>query len=260
MNLLENLELYKSTFTTSEKKAYEMIINNPIEILQLSTISALAEKLDISQPTLTRFLKKLNYNSFSDFKLDVFQLQKYHSMDNQKETHNLDHLLQDYADFILKIHSFIPNKQIEVIIQYISQANHVYITGTHKSFLSAEMLSYNLTKLGIPTSVVKPDNQFMIGAILKETDVLLIFSESGRSYVDILEDLKSKDIRVIYICSQSYKGRNKSIIDELIYIPALYLDNGRYLEMSIIYMIVGEMIISQYAECKYKEDNEESGE
>ena len=67
--ILQNLK-NNNTLTSSEKAAADYILKNPDKVLKM-TSRELAEQIYVSAPTIIRLCKKLGYESFTDFKMDL---------------------------------------------------------------------------------------------------------------------------------------------------------------------------------------------
>ena len=72
MNILEKINLQITTFSKSERKVAEVIIDNPEQAIH-SSIATLAKIADVSEPTVNRFCRRLDTKGFPDFKLHLAQ-------------------------------------------------------------------------------------------------------------------------------------------------------------------------------------------
>jgi DNA-binding MurR/RpiR family transcriptional regulator len=75
MNKINSLTKIKSLYpdiTNSEKNIAEFILNNPEEIYNL-TIKELAQKTNVTIPTVFRFAQRLGFNGFKDFKVELIK-------------------------------------------------------------------------------------------------------------------------------------------------------------------------------------------
>ena len=88
MNPLLIMEAAKANFSPSELAIYEIIKAQPSLVTHLTT-TALAEKAGVSQPTLTRFVKKqLGYARYQDFRFDFIN---WLSTNSDEETEKNDY-------------------------------------------------------------------------------------------------------------------------------------------------------------------------
>ncbi|MCP5078181.1 MAG: MurR/RpiR family transcriptional regulator [Psychromonas sp.] len=72
MNTLELIQKNIETFSKSERKVAEVIIESP-QVAIHSSIATLAKMADVSEPTVNRFCRRLDTKGFPDFKLHLAQ-------------------------------------------------------------------------------------------------------------------------------------------------------------------------------------------
>lgn len=232
MNIIDILELKKPVLQKVKNKIYEQIQTNPDEILRTDTISCLAEKYNISQPTLTRFIKKLGYRNYFDFKQDVYITNKD---DNEiRETVSLSRL-ESYAALIIKLNDFVSKEDYNKISQMLYSAKNVITIGMHKSYLPAKMMSYNLMKLSVPSFAFSTDNDFEVESFISKNDAVMIFSVTGDTHKNIMETLYQLDIPIILI-TQNKKAVSKKYAAKTIIVPSSKNQNMKYyLENQIVF-------------------------
>lgn len=244
MNILEILELKKMSFTKSELKIYKEIKTNPDEILRTTTMSNLAEKYNISQPTFTRFLKKLGYDNFFDFKQDIYIISKNDIQTEDKISLNR---IESYAGLIVKLQNFISKDDYNEISEMIYSARNIITLGMHKSYLSAQMMSYNLMKLSLTSFAFNNDNAYEIQNFISKNDIVMVFSSSGNTHKNTLETLHELGVPIILI-TQNNKTVSKKYATKVLFIPSSQNQHMKYyLENQIVFMVVTDMITSYLA-------------
>jgi len=72
INCITKLKTLYPDMTDSEKKIADYILNNPEEIYKLN-INDLAQKNDVSLPTVFRFAKTLGFEGFKEFKVELIK-------------------------------------------------------------------------------------------------------------------------------------------------------------------------------------------
>ncbi len=70
MNLKERISIYYTSLTTTEKRIYTQIMDNPHIIIDHSIIEA-GELCHTSKSAMLRFAKKLGYRGYSEFKYAI---------------------------------------------------------------------------------------------------------------------------------------------------------------------------------------------
>ena len=69
--LLREIKIALPNLRKSEVKVAEYIFNNPSAIIELTTAQA-SKEIGVSEPTLIRFCKAVNFDGFQKFKLKIF--------------------------------------------------------------------------------------------------------------------------------------------------------------------------------------------
>ena len=72
MNTLELIQKNIDTFSKSERKVAEVILDSP-QVTIHSSIATLAKMAEVSEPTVNRFCRRLDTKGFPDFKLHLAQ-------------------------------------------------------------------------------------------------------------------------------------------------------------------------------------------
>ena len=70
--LLREIQGAYDNLRKSEKLVADFILDHPADVVT-TTMSQAAEKMSVSEPTLNRFCKALNYYGFNEFKLPLAQ-------------------------------------------------------------------------------------------------------------------------------------------------------------------------------------------
>ena len=71
-NLLKSIAEARSTLRKSEQKVADYVLANPNEVIHMRIVD-LASEAQVSEPTVVRFCRALDYDGFQDFKLTLAQ-------------------------------------------------------------------------------------------------------------------------------------------------------------------------------------------
>ena len=172
----------------SDKKLVTIILNDPSSIIHQS-IANLARIADVSEPTVNRFCHKLNCNGYPDFKL---RLAQEISSTGRLFVENMDR----NDDSVAVIKKVLSSIQISVqslansidpgILnnagEIISQCKSVNFFGMGASSSVALDAQHKFFRFGIPV-ITHTDfiNQRMMASMLKEHDVAVFISYTGRT-------------------------------------------------------------------------------
>lgn len=217
-------------FTPSDKKIGEYIIDNPEQIINYNTLQ-LAEIIQTSQSAIIRFIKKIGYKGYIDFKIDVarsieenseFLLDEVISKDE-----SIENIISKSKNKVLstveKTYALIDDQRIKTAVEDINKANNIYLVGVGSSGLICEDFSYKLQRSGkkVFYQVDAHTNLALVSNICKD-DLLIAISYSGLTKEILIASDYAKNIgaKVISIS----KALNSALVnntDELLLIPEI---------------------------------------
>lgn len=217
-------------FTPSDKKIGEYIIDNPEQIINYNTLE-LAEIIQTSQSAIIRFIKKIGYKGYIDFKIDVaksleenseFLLDEVISKDESIEN-IISKSKNNVLSTVEKTYALIDDKIIKTAVEDINKANNIYLAGVGSSGLICEDFSYKLQRSGkkVFYQVDAHTNLALVSNICKD-DLLIAISYSGLTKEILIASEYAKNIgaKVISI-SKALNSALANNTDELLLIPEI---------------------------------------
>lgn len=243
MNPYELIELKQSSFTKTDRHIVELINKNADAIFRNATITNLAKEYDISQASLTRFIQKLGYPSYNEFKFDIYRCEKQSlTNDTSKET-----ILEAYSSLILQMQNIIKEEELKEIAAEIAKARNIVCVGMHKSYLPAQSMQYNLLKLAKSAMAFSSDDRHEIKHFINSDDIMLLFSAEGSSAKEFLEDYKEKDVSIILI-TMNEKTSIRKYASHVIWLPNSRNQNlHKYLENQVFFLVFADLLTSYVA-------------
>ena len=235
--ILDKIEAMLPYFTKSELKVAEYILNSNNTIN--CSLSTLAKKIKVSEPTIIRFSRSIGLNGYSDLKL---KLSINNSINDSKELKNLDiklnkgddayEIYRSLSEYTIKSirstwHNTLDKKTKEKAIDLIYNTHKnnkkIFLTGMGVSSILAESLQIKLMRLDID-SIFYSDIHLRLEACsnLKKDDLLICFTTLGKSKEnhDFINLAKDKGVKVILITQFGVNKINKSS-DIVIYTSAI---------------------------------------
>ena len=174
------IESVYENLTNLEKTIADYFISNVDKDEDFSAIN-IANKLHVSEASLTRFSKKCGYTGYREF---IYVYKKNISENPKKHRQTTEKVLSDYDEILGKSYSLIDEEQIEHIIEYIIEAERVYFYGIGSSGLVALEMKSRFMRLGLHCdAVTDPDLIKMNSSILDENCVVIALSISSTSPV-----------------------------------------------------------------------------
>ncbi len=211
-SILDKIYTEYKTFTPSQKKVAEYLTQHLDDALILKA-SQLAKKAGVSEATFTRFITRLGFSGFSEFKREIgnFIIQGNSTAERLAEsaqTFGISEsvfleILRGDIENIHKITNGIPNELFEKAVGKLSSAKSIYLLGLRSSYALAFYLAFNLRFFLKSVTLIKPG----IGDIPEQVlsagkgDVLiaLSFKRFTRDVVNIVEKIKRKKTYIIAI-------------------------------------------------------------
>jgi RpiR family transcriptional regulator, carbohydrate utilization regulator len=191
--LLGQIARSVATLGPAEIRVAEVIQDDPHAVTQMS-ISTLAAKAEVSDPTVIRLCRKLGCNGFPDFKLRLAQCIVQGTPYVHREITEADSTKlmtgKIFGSTIATLTSVLEAFDViaaEKAIQALARAHRVDFFGTGPSSIVARDAQQKFLHLDVP-SVFQADThmQIMSASTLSSTDVAVCFSYSGRT-VDVVQ-------------------------------------------------------------------------
>lgn len=208
------IESVYESFTASEKIAADYFINYTQVDEDLSA-NTVAEKLHISQASLTRFSKKCGYTGYRQFRYE-YTLNITEQPNIQREL--TKKVIADYEEILNKTYSLINEEQLEEVIEMMIKAEKVYFYGRGSSGLVAEEMKSRFMRLGLYCdALTDPDMMKMNSALVDESCLIIGLSISGGSEVLItsLEQAHKNKARTVLFTANRHKSMSE-FCDELV--------------------------------------------
>ncbi|MDP9808010.1 DNA-binding MurR/RpiR family transcriptional regulator [Rhizobium tibeticum] len=188
MDIFSTLQEEKARLSPSENRIADILLND-FEFAVNASIIELAEKADVSPPTVTRFCRRLGCESFSDFKVQLART-AYVGMRYLKpepKSTNPGDVAQDIItkaqNALFLLHRSLDLAAIELAAERLSRADMIYAFGSGgNSSMIANELQNRLFRFGLHVTASSDHGmQLMMAAAAKPTDVLIGSSFTGRN-------------------------------------------------------------------------------
>lgn len=195
----------------NQRNVAHYILNN-FDKIPFINVHELSVATNVSVASIVRFSQRTGYKGFSELrneiikslqkelykKENIFQLGKKNiKQDILTEVANLD--MKNINESL----NLIDRDTFNYIINKISTSGKVYTVGLGISYLLAEILSYQLTQVGISSSVLNHSHAIFNEQILfiKPKDLLIVFSfpPFSKETIEAAEYAKKRKIEVFAI-------------------------------------------------------------
>ena len=208
-NILQLLQNSLQRLRKSEQKVALYVLKNPHDVVNMRIID-LASEAEVSEPTVIRFCRALDYAGFQEFKLALAQdvslfvdLETTQISQNDSVDEYLPKVFDSAIAYLLKLRSEIDPKNISHSVRMIRQARRIEIIAQGASVGVASELSKKFGRLLINSQYsLDPYTQAMNTTLLGVHDMLFIISSTGNSKALIysLEIAQERRTPVLSLC------------------------------------------------------------
>lgn len=198
----------------NQRKIAEYFINN-FDSIPFVNVQDLSKATGASVASIVRFAQRAGFQGFSELRDAITDSLKKELKNKQIfslfEKHKVqEDLLTEVAGLDIKnineTLNLIQRQTFDYVINKLSSAKTVYTAGLGISYLLAEILAYQLTQVGINSSVLKHTHTLFHEQILfmDKNDLLVVFSfpPYSKETVEAAEFANDKKIDVISITNQ----------------------------------------------------------
>lgn len=203
-----------STLPKNQKKIAEYFLNN-FDKIPFLNLNDLASILDVSIASIVRFSQRIGFKGYPELrdeiasslqetisKKDYFPLFDSKTVSKDLLAEVANHDIQNIND---TLHN-VERDNFDFIIKKLSSAKTVYTAGLGISYLLAEIFAYQLTQVGINSSVLKHTHTVFNEQILffDKNDLLIVFSfpPYSKETISAAEFAKERGIDVIAITNE----------------------------------------------------------
>ncbi len=216
--LNENLEQRNSEFLISE-----FILKN-IDLVSEMGIEDLAENSYTSASTVSRFIKKLGYKNYLQFKKELNGFKEFRESEfRMKHLSNeqiIDSVFETSVNALKQMQEELDYDQLMRIVNAIHEAKDIYVFGVDYSQIVIQDLQLRFinNQKVILTHVLTNENINLISSICEKSLVIFVSSSgNNKKLLDIQSNLNENVMQVLL--SENITGDLAENIDELVLLP-----------------------------------------
>lgn len=240
------IESNYDNFTVVEKNIADFFIRNRKKVD--FSAKAVAERLYVSEASLSRFAKKCGYRGYREF---VYQYEKTFIEKEESMTGNTRMILNVYQELLNKSYSLIDEAQISRINRYLSQAERVFVCGKGSSGFAAEEMEHRFMRIGVDIDSVQDSDLMRMQAVFQDKRSLVFgISVSGEteSVLYFLSEANKRGAKTVLLTAKS-RGIFEQFCDEVVLFPSLkYLNHGNVISPQFPILVMLDIIYASYVE------------
>jgi DNA-binding MurR/RpiR family transcriptional regulator len=188
VDIFSTLQEDRSRLSASEGRIADIVVND-FEFAVNASIIELAQRAEVSPPTVTRFCRRLGCDSFSDFKVQLARTAhvgvRYLSPESKSSAPEdvAQDIITKAQNALFLLHRSLDLAAIEAAASHLAKAEMIYAFGSggNSSMIAGE-LQNRLFRLGLRITASSDHGmQLMMAAAVKPGDVIVGSSFSGRN-------------------------------------------------------------------------------
>ncbi|MCD7059137.1 MurR/RpiR family transcriptional regulator [Pelagibacterium xiamenense] len=188
MDIMATLQDEMDNLSRSEQRIADIVLSDTSFAMNASIIE-LAARAEVSPPTVTRFCRRLNCQSFSEFKVRIAQTAyigtRYLNPETEAQSARdiAENIVTKAQSALYSVHGNLDVDLIEKAAAKVANAGMVYAFGSGgNSAMLANELQNRLFRLGLRvTASADHTMQLMLAAAMQPDDVIIASSFSGRN-------------------------------------------------------------------------------
>ncbi|RQH00683.1 MurR/RpiR family transcriptional regulator [Paraburkholderia dinghuensis] len=207
--LLSQVKAMREQLRPSERKLADYIVDAPREVLDLS-MTDVAQRAGVSQPTIARFCRALGFSGFREFKIRLAQAVAadlppavYRDVRPDEPVPGVAAKVLDRTiGALLQVRNNLSADALADAIKLLSRARRIEFYGAGGSGIAAQDMQHKFFRLGMPSvAYADPQTFLMSAALLGSGDVVVAISNTGRTrdIVDAARTALERGAKVIAI-------------------------------------------------------------
>lgn len=240
------IESNYDNFTTVEKNIADFFIQNR-EKVDFSA-KAVAERLFVSEASLSRFAKKCGYRGYREF---VYQYEETFVEKTESMTGNTRKVLNAYQEMLNKAYSLVDEGQIARIGKYLNRASRVFVCGKGSSGFAAREMELRFMRIGVDIDSIVDSDLIRMQTVFQDKSCLVFgFSISGAAEEIryMLREAHRRGAKTVLLTAKN-RSEYDEICDEVVLLPSLnLLDHGNVISPQFPILVMLDIIYSYYTE------------
>jgi RpiR family carbohydrate utilization transcriptional regulator len=187
-NLLKTIANERNQLRKSEQKVADFVSEHPDDVIHMRIVD-LAAKANVSEPTVVRFCRALNYDGFQDFKMtlaqDLASNQNFEqfTLDSEDSVKDFQQKIFDsMIGNLINIRDHLDATDLEKAIDALAKARRIEFYGFGASAAVCSDAQHKFHRLQISAAAHSDPHMQIISAVtMNDQDVVVAISQTGRT-------------------------------------------------------------------------------
>lgn len=245
-SVVPTIESNYSNFTTVERTIADFFIQNRTR--EDFSAKAIAEKLFVSEASLSRFSKKCGFRGYREF---IYQYEETFVEKAEYITGNTRMVLNTYQELLNKTYNLVDEAQIARICKYLNQAEQVIVCGKGSSGLAAIEMELRFMRIGVDIDSIRDTDLMRMQAVFQNKTCLVFgisISGATEEVLYLLREAHKRGAKTVLITANN-KEEFAEFCTEVILLPVLkHLEHGNVISPQFPILIMLDIIYSYYVE------------
>lgn len=204
MSITNLIASHNERFTPTDRRIAEAVLEDPM-LLTFGTVSALAERVSTSSPSIVRFATKLGFDGFSELQQSVREeISKQFTSPSHRARHQDESVAPVQLTIEDAVHSAfdaLTPERIKAMALPIVVAKNVWILSGETSMAGAIALASGLSMIRPNVRLVQEHSasRDLCGALAEDVAVVFDFSRYRRNSVIAARTLADLDVPIVAI-------------------------------------------------------------
>lgn len=238
------IESNYDNFTTVEKNIADFFIQNRKKVD--FSAKAVAERLYVSEASLSRFAKKCGYRGYREF---IYQYEETFVEKQESMTGNTRMVLNVYQELLNKTYNLVDEAQIARIGRYLNQAKRVLVCGRGSSGLAAKEMESRFMRIGVDIDSTEDVDLMRMRAVFQNRQSLVVgisISSEKEELLYLLNEAHRRGAKTVLLTAKN-KGIFEEFCDEIVILPSLrHLNHGNVISPQFPVLVMIDIIYSYY--------------
>lgn len=240
------IESNYDNFTNVEKNIADFFIQNRKKVD--FSAKAIAERLYVSEASLSRFAKKCGYRGYREF---VYQYEETFVEKQESMTGDTRMVLNAYQEILNKTYSLVDEAQIARIGRYLNMAERVFVCGKGSSGLTAGEMEFRFMRIGVDIDSIQDSELMRMQAVFQDKQSMVFgISISGEKeeVLYLLNEAHKRGAKTVLLTAKN-KGVFDEFCDEVVLLPSLrHLNHGNLISPQFPALVMLDIIYAYYVE------------
>lgn len=230
--------------TTVEKSIADFFVENR----ELGDFSSkyIANKLYVSEASLSRFAKKCGYKGFREF---IYEYERVINEEQNDICFYAGRVIDTYDELLKKTKELVQDDQMQRVEKMLTECKRIRVYGKGSSGYAAQEFSIRFMRMGMDIEAITDTHIIKMNSVLADADTLIMAITLSGTTEEILTAVKyaKKNGAKVVMITANRSAELMTLCDEVIHIAGIRkLDEGSMISPQIPIQIMIDIIFTYF--------------